>query len=210
MNSIDRQLAVAVKNLSSLQSNAVPKASAMAINRVAARAVSRSVKDTAKAVRIKQKVIRPRASITKKATGKMPVAFVRVRRFDVPAISIDTARTQIRRKRGQYQISRVNRGRNGRYQKRELSGNTAIVVGRHRFENAFLQKLKNGRWHIMQRVSDTRHPIKVCKVPIVNEITKAFKKHSDELLRTDMKKELSSAMKQQIRLVIRREVGRGN
>lgn len=66
MNSIDRELAVAVKNLSSLQSNAVPKASAMAINRVAARAVSRSVKDTAKAVRIKQKVIRPRASITKK------------------------------------------------------------------------------------------------------------------------------------------------
>lgn len=46
MNSIDRELALAVKNLSSLQSNAVPKASAMAINRVAARAVSRSVKDT--------------------------------------------------------------------------------------------------------------------------------------------------------------------
>ncbi|WP_372378540.1 phage tail protein [Vibrio natriegens] len=209
MSNIDRELAQAVKNLSALQTSAVPKASAMAINRVATRAVSRSVKDTAKAVRIKQKVIRPRASV-KKATGKMPVAYVRVRRFDVPAISIDTARTQIRRKRGQLQISRVNRGRNGRYQKREIAGNTAIVVGRHRFDNAFLQKLKNGRWHIMQRVSDARHPIKVCKVPIVNEITTAFKKHSDELIRTDMKKELASAMQQQVRLVIRREVGRGN
>jgi hypothetical protein len=83
-------------------------------------------------------------------------------------------------------------------------------VGRHRFDNAFLQKLKNGRWHIMQRTSDARYPIKVCKVPIVNEITKAFKKHSDELIRTDMKKELASAMQQQVRLVIRREVGRGN
>ncbi|EJI1423087.1 phage tail protein [Vibrio parahaemolyticus] len=209
MSNIDRELAQAVKNLSALQNSAVPKASAMAINRVATRAVSRSVKDTAKAVRIKQKVIRPRASV-KKATGKMPVAYVRVRRFDVPAISIDTARTQIRRKRGQLQISRVNRGRNGRYQKREIAGNTAIVVGRHRFDNAFLQKLKNGRWHIMQRTSDARYPIKVCKVPIVNEITKAFKKHSDELIRTDMKKELASAMQQQVRLVVRREVGRGN
>lgn len=209
MSNLDRELAQAVKNLSALQTSAVPKASAMAINRVATRAISRSVKDIAKAVRIKQKVIRPRASV-KKATGKMPVAYVRVRRFDVPAISIDTARTQIRRKRGQLQISRVNRGRNGRYQKREIAGNTAIVVGRHRFDNAFLQKLKNGRWHIMQRTSDARYPIKVCKVPIVNEITKAFKKHSDELIRTDMKKELASAMQQQVRLVIRREVGRGN
>ena len=209
MNSIDRDLARAVKNLSALSEKAVPRASAMAINRVATRAVSRSVKDTAKAVRIKQKVIRPRATV-RKATGKMPVAYVRVRRFDVPAISIDTARTQIRRKRGKLQISRVNRGRNGRYQKRELSGNTAIVVGRHKFENAFLQKLENGRWHIMQRVSDARYPIRVCKVPIVREITTAFKKHSDELIRTDMKKELSSAMQQQIRLEIRREVGRGN
>lgn len=209
MSNLDRELAQAVKNLSALQTSAVPKASAMAINRVATRAVSRSVKDTAKAVRIKQKVIRPRASV-KKATGKMPVAYVRVRRFDVPAISIDTARTQIRRRRGQLQISRVNRGRNGRYQKREIAGNTAIVVGRHRFDNAFLQKLKNGRWHIMQRTSDARYPIKVCKVPIVNETTKAFKKHSDELIRTDMKKELASAMQQQVRLVIRREVGRGN
>jgi len=30
------------------------------------------------------------------------------------------------------------------------------------------------------------------------------------LIRTDMKKELASAMQQQVRLVIRREVGRGN
>ncbi|WP_315973076.1 phage tail protein [Vibrio cortegadensis] len=94
------------------------------------------VKDTAKAVRIKQKVIRPRASL-EKANGKMPVAYVRVRRFDVPAISIDTARTQIRRKKGRYMVSQSVRGSNGRYQKREHSGNTAIVVGRHKFENAF-------------------------------------------------------------------------
>jgi hypothetical protein len=207
--SIDRDLALAVKNLSSLQKDAVPKASAMAINRIATRAISRSVKETAKAVQIKQKVIRPRATINK-ATGKRPVAFVTVVRADVPAISIDTARTQIKRKKGQYLVSRSSRGSSGRYLKREHSGNTAIVVGRHKFQNAFLQKLKNGRWHIMQRSSDRRYPIQVCKVPIVTEITTAFNKHSQALIQSDMKKELSSAMAQQIRLHIRRDVGRGN
>ncbi|EJN6716951.1 phage tail protein [Vibrio vulnificus] len=206
---LDRDLARAVKNLSALQGSAVPKASAMAINRIATRAISRSVKDTAKAVRIKQKVIRPRASVFK-ASAKRPVAYVRVKRFDVPAIAIDTARTQIRRKKGKYMVSQVARGKNGRFQKREHAGNTAIVVGRHKFENAFLQKLENGRWHIMQRTSDARYPIQVCKVPIVKEITQAFEKNSQLLMKTDMPKELVSAMKQQVRLVIRREVGRGN
>jgi hypothetical protein len=209
MNSIDRDLALAVKNLSSLQKNAVPKASAMAVNRIATRAISRSVKDTAQAVQIKQKVIRPRATITR-ATQNRPVAYVRVRRFDVPAISIDTARTQIRRKRGQFLVSQAQRGSNGRYGKRQYSGYTAIKVGRHKFQNAFLQKLKNGRWHIMQRTSDRRYPIQVCKVPIVTQITTAFNKHSQALIQSDMKKELSSAMAQQVRLVIRRDVGRGN
>lgn len=206
---LDRDLVRAVKNLSALQESAVPKASAMAINRIATRAISRSVKDTAQAVRIKQKVIRPRASVYK-ASAKRPVAYVRVRRYDVPAISIDTARTQIRQKKGKYMVSKAVRGKNGRFQKRELAGNTAIVVGRHKFENAFLQKLQNGRWHIMQRTSDARYPIKVCKVPIVREITRAFEKHSQSLMKTDMPKELVSAMKQQVRLVVRREVGRGN
>lgn len=208
MNAIDQDLALAVKNLSSLQKNAVPKASAMAVNRIATRAISRSVKDTAQAVQIKQKVIRPRATIAR-ATQKRPVAYITIRRFDVPAIAIDTARTQIKRKRGQFLVSQAQRSSNGRYIKREHAGYTAIKVGRHKFQNAFLQKLKNGRWHIMQRTSDRRYPIQVCKVPIVTQITSAFKKHSESLIQSDMRKELTSAMAQQVRLVIRREVGKG-
>lgn len=209
MSSLDRELTQAVNNLSALQESAVPKASAMAINRVAARAISRSVKETSHKVKITQKVIRPRTKL-KKATAKMPVAYVRVRRFDVPAISIATARTQIKRKRGQFLIGKSTRDHRGRYQKRDISGNTSIIVGRHKFNDAFLQQLKNGRWHIMQRSSDSRYPIKVCKVPIVNEITAAFQNQSKQLMRTDMPKELKSAIGQQIRLIIRREVGRGN
>ncbi|EKO3874573.1 phage tail protein [Vibrio metschnikovii] len=206
---IDQQLAQAVKNLSSLQSSAVPKASAMAINRVAQRAIVHSVKDTSKTVKVKQKTIRKRATISK-ATAKKPVAYVRVSRADIPAISIDTARTQIKRKRGKMQVSRGSRDGRGRYLKRSISGNTSIVVGRHRFPNAFLQRLKNGRWHIMQRTSESRYPIKVCKVPIAVEITTAFQRNSQRLMKTDMPKELSSAMQQQVRLIVRRGAARGN
>ncbi|HAS6220107.1 phage tail protein [Vibrio vulnificus] len=210
MNGLDRQLATAVKNLSALDQKAVPRASAMAINRIANRAISRSVKETSKAVRVQQKIIRRYARVSKKASPKQPVAYVRVRRNDIPAIHIGEARTQIRRKKGRYQVQNVTRGKDGRYAKREISGFTSIKVGKHRFDNAFLQKLKNGKWHIMQRTSEARYPIKMCAIPIRNEITTAFEANSNQLMKTDMPKELSYAMGQQIRLVIRRDVSRGN
>ncbi|ELV8670524.1 phage tail protein [Vibrio vulnificus] len=210
MNELDRQLATAVKNLSALDQKAVPRASAMAINRIANRAISRSVKETSKAVRVQQKIIRRYARVSKKASPKQPVAYVRVRRNDIPAIHIGEARTQIRRKKGRYQVQNVTRGKDGRYANREISGFTSIKVGKHRFDNAFLQKLKNGKWHIMQRTSEARYPIKMCAIPIRNEITTAFETNSNQLMKTDMPKELSYAMGQQIRLVIRRDVSRGN
>jgi hypothetical protein len=210
MNELDRQLATAVKNLSALDEKAVPRASSMAINRIASRAISHSVKETSKVVKVQQKVIRRYARVSKKASPTQPVAYVRVRRNDIPAIHIGDARTQIRRKKGRYQVQSATRGRDGRYTKREVSGFTSIRVGKHKFDNAFLQKLENGKWHIMQRTSDARYPIKMCAIPIKNEITTAFETNSKKLMNTDMPKELSYAMGQQIRLVIRREVGRGN
>ncbi len=210
MTYLDRQLATAVKNLSALDEKAVPRAGAMAVNRVTKRALSHSVKDTSKAVKVKQKIIRRYARISKRATAKKPVSYIRVRRTDIPAIHIGEARTQIRRKNGQYQVQQATRGKNGRFTKRDISGFTSIKVGKHKFENAFLQKLKNGKWHIMQRSGDTRYPIKMCAIPIANEITTAFETNSKKLMKTDMPKELASAMGQQTRLVIRREVIRGN
>ncbi len=210
MNELDRQLATAVKNLSALDEKAVPRASSMAINRIANRAISHSVKDASKAVRVKQKIIRRYARVSKKATAQQPVAYVRVRRTGIPAIHIGEARTQIRRKKGRYQVQAATRGKDGRYTKREISGFTSIKVGKHKFDNAFLQKLKNGKWHIMQRTSDSRYPIKMCAIPIKTEITTAFETNSQKLMKTDMPKELSYALGQQIRLVIRREVARGN
>ncbi|HIF9260454.1 TPA: phage tail protein [Photobacterium damselae] len=210
MNELDRQLTAAVKNLSAVDEKAVPRASSMAINRIAKRAISHSVKDTSKVVKIKQQIIRRYARVSRKATAKQPVAYVRVRRTDIPAIHIGEARTQIRRKKGRYQVQSATRGDDGRFTKRDISGFTSIKVGKYKFENAFLQKLKNGKWHIMQRTSESRYPIKMCAIPIKNEITVAFETNSKRLMKTDMPKELSYAMSHQLRLVIRREVGRGN
>lgn len=207
---IDQQLVQAVKNLDAMDKKAVPKAAAMAINRIAGRALSHSVKDTSKAVSVVQKVVRRYARISKKASAKMPVAFIRVRRTDIPAIHIASVRFQVRKRKGKEMISDEVRGKDGRYQKREISGYTAIRVGRHKFENAFLQRLKSGRWHIMQRTSDKKYPIKLCAIPIHSEITNAFKTNSNKLIKTDMPKELNAAMGQMIRLYVRREVGRGH
>ncbi len=210
MNELDRQLATAVKNLSALDEKAVPRASSMAINRIATRAISHSVKDTSKAVKVQQKIIRRYARVSKKASPKQPVAYVRVRRTDIPAIYIGEARTQIRRKKGRYQVQSATRGNDGRYNKRDISGFTSIKVGKHKFNNAFLQKLENGKWHIMQRTSDARYPIKMCAIPIYKEITSAFETNCSRLIDKDMPKELMYAMGQQVRLIVRREVGRGN
>lgn len=208
MNELDRQLATAVKNLSALDEKAVPRASSMAINRIATRAISHSVKDTSKAVKVQQK--------SSDVTPEYPKSFAKAacclcssEAYRHPSYSHREARTQIRRK-GRYQVQSATRGKDGRYNKRDISGFTSIKVGKHKFDNAFLQKLENGKWHIMQRTSESRYPIKLCAIPIKNEITTAFEANSKKLMKTDMPKELTYAMSHQIRLVIRREVGRGN
>ncbi|WP_342652558.1 phage tail protein (plasmid) [Vibrio metschnikovii] len=205
---IDQQLAQAVKNLYLIAESAVPKASAMAINRVAQRAIVHSVKDTSKTVKVKQKNHQKKGHHFQ-GHAKKPVAYVRVSRADIPAISIDTARTQIKRKRGKMQVSRGSRDGRGRYLKRSISGNTSIVVGRHRFPTPFFSDLK---WTLAHHAKNQRVsiPIKVCKVPIAVEITTAFQRNSQRLMKTDMPKELASAMQQQVRLIVRRGAARGN
>lgn len=203
MNNLDRQLATAVKNLSALDEKAVPRASAMAINRIVKRVISRSVKETSKEVDIQQKVIRKYVRISERANPKKPESKVSLKRNGVNLTFIPKARNQIKRNRQSYK---------SRYEKQRQRSRkySTIKVGKHKFDNAFLQKLSNGRWRIMQRSSDLRYPIELAKVPIATEITRSFVKNSNQLMQTDMPKELSYAIGQQIRLVIRRDVSRGN
>jgi len=206
MSYIDKEINRAIHNLNSVSKVAVPRASAQAINKVSAKVVRVSVKETAHKIKVPQKVVKPRVKLVKaKAKAKQPTSYIKIRRGNIPAISLGSARTQVRRQKGQYLVSQARRGKNGRYAKRKYSGNTSIKVGRHIFPNAFLQKLKNGRWHIMQRTTDKSYPIKVVSIPLSHTITRSFERHSNAMLKREMPVELKRALSHQLRLVITRK-----
>jgi len=201
MSYIDKEIATAINNLNSVSKTAVPRASARSLNKVTTKVVRLSVRDTSKKIRVPQKIVKPRIKVVK-AKVKLPVSYIKVRRGNIPAISLGSARTQIRRQRGQYLVSQAQRDSRGRYAKRKFSGNTSIKVGRHIFHNAFLQKLKNGRWHIMQRTTDKTYPIKVVSIPLSQPITRSFQAHSNRMLQSEMPKELKQELARQLKIVI--------
>lgn len=69
----------AIENLNSISKTAVPRASAQAVNRVANRAVSRSVAVVSKDTRVPRKLVKQRARV-KRATVNKPRALIRVNR----------------------------------------------------------------------------------------------------------------------------------
>ncbi|ELO1825461.1 phage tail protein [Vibrio cholerae] len=203
MNHIDKQLANAVNNLRILDEKAVPRASAMAINRIVKRVISRSVKEVSQEVDIQQKVIRKYVRLTERANQANPEAKVTLKRSGVNLTFITKAQNQVKRNRQAYKLSKEqNRLRRRKY--------STIRVGQHKFENAFIQQLDNGRWRIMQRSSSSRYPIKLAKVPISTEITRTVVNNSVQLMKSDMPKELASAIGQQIRLLVKKGASRGN
>lgn len=201
---LDQDLKQAIKNLDSLNTKLVPAASAMVVNKVGQKAESRAVRQTAKEVKVTAKVIRPRVTVAKRANPQRPYRVVRIRRYDIPAISIGEVRTQIRRKNGGYLVSGPSRDEQGRYGKREHSGNTSIKVGRHTFQNAFVNQVSSGNWHVLYRVGESRYPLGVATVPIKDNITKAMEYHTRQLLNFDMPKEMERALAQKFRQELKR------
>ncbi|EJD6402230.1 phage tail protein [Providencia rettgeri] len=174
----------AVRNLGIIVDKVTPIATAQAINRIAARAVSRSVKQVSKEVKIQQKIIRKRVRL-KKASVKQgtPKARITVNRGNLPAIVLGTARVQLSRRRG--------------VDKRHGS---VLKVGKFTFKGAFIQQLKNGKWHVMQRLSLSRYPIDVVKIPVSKPLTEAFEEHAIKVREEDMSKEMQYALNNQLRL----------
>ena len=180
----------AINNLNSISSTAVPVATAQAVNRVAVRAIGRSVKRVAGDTQLQQKLIRQRVRL-RRASSKQSVPRARliVNRGNLPAIALGAAKVQLSRKR---------RDKKGR-------GST-LKIGRFKFEDAFIQQLANGRWHVMQRTSNSRYPIEVVKIPLVTPLTSAFTDETESLLKSDMPKEMAHALKNQLRLYIKARV----
>lgn len=184
----------AVENLSRISRTAVPGASAMAINRVASSAISQSASLVARETKVRRKLVKERARL-KRATVKNPQARIRVNRGDFPVIKLGNARIVLSRRR------RRKKGQRSALK----GGGSVLVVGNRRIPGAFIQQLKNGRWHVMQRVAGkNRYPIDVVKIPMAVPLTTAFKQNIERIRRERLPKELGYALQHQLRMVIKR------
>lgn len=176
----------AIRNLDSISRTAVPRASAQAVNRIATRAVSRSARTVAAETRVPRRLVNQRARV-KKATLRKPVATIRVNRGNLPAIKLGVASARLSRR------------------KRDVHGAGSVLrIGRFSFPGAFIQRLANGRWHVMRRTTKSRYPIEVVSIPLAVPLTEAFREELHTLQRTDLPKELSAALKNQLRLALTR------
>ena len=174
-----------VNNLNNISKSAVPRAVSQSINRVAGRAVGRSTKRVAKETKVKRKLVNQRAKL-KRASPKSPTATIRVNRGNLPAIKLGPARMHLsRRKRDNF------------------GAGTVLRVGNFKFPGAFVQQLKNGRWHVLQRTGKSRYPIEVVKIPMAIPLTTAFKDELPKVMQSDMPKEVMAALNNQIRLIIK-------
>ena len=169
----------AVENLSRIRKTAVPAASAMAINRVATTAINQSSSQVARKTRVQRKLVKERSRL-KRATVKNPKAKIIVNRGDLPVIKLGIRMLGHR-------------------------PNSILKAGQHRYQRAFIQRLNNGRWHVMQRVAGkNRYPIDVVKIPMAAPLKQAFDENVNRIRRERLPKELSYALKQQLRIVIKR------
>ena len=183
----------AVENLSRISKTAVPGASAMVINRVATTAMNQSASQVARETKVRRKLVKERARL-KKATVKNPHVKIIVNRGDLPVIKLGIRITGSR-------------------------PNSTLRAGQHRYQRAFIQRLNNGRWHVMQRLPQARYeegnddkgrkkrnrlPIQVVKIPMAAPLKQAFDENVDRIRRERLPKELAYALKQQLRIAIKR------
>ncbi|EFT4605554.1 phage tail protein, partial [Escherichia coli] len=109
----------AIDNLSRVRKNAIPAASAMAINRVATTAINQSSSQVVRETKVRRKLVKERSRL-KRATVRNPNARIIVNRGDLPVIKLGI-RMPGRRP------------------------NSILKAGQHRYQRAFIQRLKNGR-----------------------------------------------------------------
>ncbi|EFF7953419.1 phage tail protein, partial [Escherichia coli] len=105
-----------IENLSRVRKNAIPAASAMAINRVATTAINQSSSQVARETRVNRKLVKERSRL-KRATVRNPNARIIVNRGDLPVIKLGI-RMPGRRP------------------------DSILKAGQHRYQRAFIQRLK--------------------------------------------------------------------
>ncbi|EBR6785847.1 phage tail protein [Salmonella enterica] len=190
-----------VRNLSSIDRQMIPRASAMTINRLAQKAISFATHKVAKETvagdnhrqGIPFRLVKQRVRLWKASprfdVGKQ-YARIRINRGNLPAIKLGTAQVRLTRRKGQL-----------------LRGGSVLKIGPYLFRDAFIQQLANGRWHVMKRIEGKkRYPIDVVKVPLVAALTQSFEEAKNRIIAEEFPKELASSLKQQLRLYLTRRL----
>ncbi|EJU1753575.1 phage tail protein [Salmonella enterica] len=191
----------AVQNLSSIDRQMIPRASAMMINRLAQKAISFATHKVAKETvagdnhrqGIPFRLVKQRVRLWKASprfdVGKQ-YARIRINRGNLPAIKLGTAQVRLTRSKGQL-----------------LRGGSVLKIGPYLFRDAFIQQLANGRWHVMKRIEGKkRYPIDVVKVPLAAALTQHFEEAKNRIIAEEFPKELASSLKQQLRLHLTRRL----
>ncbi|EDD5835456.1 phage tail protein [Salmonella enterica] len=191
----------AVQNLSSIDRQMIPRASAMTINRLAQKAISFATHKVAKETvagdnhrqGIPFRLVKQRVRLWKASprfdVGKQ-YARIRINRGNLPAIKLGTAQVRLTRRKGQL-----------------LRGGSVLKIGPYLFRDAFIQQLANGRWHVMKRIEGKkRYPIDVVKVPLAAALTQNFEEAKNRIIAEEFPKELASSLKQQFRLYLTRRL----
>ncbi|ELH8597043.1 phage tail protein [Salmonella enterica] len=189
-----------VQNLSSIDRQMIPRASAMTINRLAQKAISFATHKVAKETvagdnhrqGIPFRLVKQRVRLWKASprfdVGKQ-YARIRINRGNLPAIKLGTAQVRLTRRKGQL-----------------LRGGSVLKIGPYLFRDAFIQQLANGRWHVMKRIEGKkRYPIDVVKIPLAAALTQNFEEAKNRIIAEEFPKELASSLKQQLRLYLTRK-----
>ncbi|EGK3122279.1 phage tail protein [Salmonella enterica] len=191
----------AVQNLSSIDRQMIPRASAMTINRLAQKAISFATHKVAKETvagdnhrqGIPFRLVKQRVRLWKASprfdVGKQ-YARIRINWGNLLAIKLGTAQVRLTRSKGQL-----------------LRGGSVLKIGPYLFRDAFIQQLANGRWHVMKRIEGKkRYPIDVVKVPLAAALTQHFEEAKNRIIAEEFPKELASSLKQQLRLHLTRRL----
>ncbi|HHZ0419170.1 TPA: phage tail protein, partial [Escherichia coli] len=191
-------LAQAMKNLDAIDRRAVPRAAATTLNRVAESIIAKTASSVARELAV------PRRLRLQRASADRVYAKVIINTGNLPAIKLGTASVRLsrrkRRKKGERSVTK--------------GGGSVLIVGKRRIPDAFITRLANGRWHVMQRMpwasSSTgadskgrpkRHrlPTEVVKIPTAGPLAETFERERDRMYREKLPAQMMKAMTHQLR-----------
>lgn len=151
------------------------KAQTMALNKTMAKVKTGTIRDTAKAVGIKQKFVRQRVYFKGRlrARTKSLEAVLLVKHPGIPITEIGNVVSTLRTRRS--------------------AG--GLKVGKHRFPNAFVQQVASGKWLAFQRKGRSRYPIEELRIQLIPHANRSAQNALVRIGKREYPVELNRAMR---------------